>query len=113
MSKLVTFGAMCLVLLVTVSPAFAQVIEAGAEPAADEAAVEEATGFSMDLGRAFGAGLVILGAGFGIGRIGASAVESIARQPEVAGSVQTAMIISAALIEGATFFALVVCWIKI
>lgn len=66
-------------------------------------------GFSMNLGGAFGAGLVILGAGYGIGRIGASAVESMARQPEVAGNIQTAMIISAALIEGATFFALIVC----
>jgi F-type H+-transporting ATPase subunit c len=66
-------------------------------------------GFSIDFGAAFGAGLVILGAGWGIGRIGGSAVESMARQPEVAGSVQTAMIISAALIEGATFFGLIVC----
>ena len=48
-------------------------------------------------------------AGIGIGRIGGSAVESMARQPEVIGSIQTAMIISAALIEGATFFALIVC----
>ena len=61
---------------------------------------------------AFGAGLVILGAGFGIGRIGGSAVESMARQPEVAGNIQTAMIIAAALIEGATFFALIVCMIS-
>ena len=63
----------------------------------------------MNLGAAVGAGLVILGAGLGIGRIGAAAVESMSRQPEVAGQVQTAMIISAALIEGATFFALIVC----
>jgi len=56
-----------------------------------------------------GAGLVAIGAGFGIGKIGASAVESIARQPEAAGSVQTAMIISAALIEGFTFYALFIC----
>ena len=61
------------------------------------------------LGGAFGAGLVILGAGMGIGRIGASAVESISRQPEAAGNIQTAMIISAALIEGATFFGLIIC----
>ncbi len=61
------------------------------------------------LGGAFGAGIVILGAGFGIGNIGARAVESIARQPEVATNIQTAMIISAALIEGATFFALIIC----
>lgn len=65
--------------------------------------------FSVFLGGAFGAGLVIIGAGIGIGKIGASAVESIARQPEVAGNIQTAMIISAALIEGATFFGLIVC----
>ena len=63
----------------------------------------------MNFGSAFGAGIVLLGAGLGIGRIGSSAVESMARQPEVAGNVQTAMIISAALIEGATFFALIVC----
>jgi F-type H+-transporting ATPase subunit c len=61
------------------------------------------------LGGAFGAGLVILGAGYGIGRIGSCEVESMARQPEVAGNIQTAMIISAALIEGATFFGLIVC----
>jgi F-type H+-transporting ATPase subunit c len=61
------------------------------------------------LGGAFGAGLVILGAAMGIGKIGSAAVESMARQPEVAGNIQTAMIIAAALIEGATFFALIVC----
>jgi len=60
-------------------------------------------------GPAAGAGLVILGAGFGIGKIGASAVESMARQPEVASNVQTAMLIAAALIEGVTFFALIIC----
>jgi len=65
--------------------------------------------FSWYLGGAFGAGLVILGAGWGIGKIGASAVEGMSRQPEAAGNIQTAMIISAALIEGATFFALIVC----
>lgn len=58
---------------------------------------------------AIGAAVTIIGAGYGIGRIGSSAVESIARQPEVAGQIQTAMIIAAALIEGVTFFALIVC----
>ena len=58
---------------------------------------------------AIGAGLAIIGAGMGIGRIGGAACESMARQPEVAGRIQTAMIIAAALIEGAAFFALVVC----
>jgi len=61
---------------------------------------------------AVGAGLAIIGAGLGIGKIGASACESMARQPEMAGSVQTAMIIAAALIEGAAFFALIVCLIN-
>lgn len=56
-----------------------------------------------------GAGVTILGAGYGISRIGSAAVESMARQPEIAGKIQTAMIIAAALIEGATFFALIVC----
>jgi len=65
--------------------------------------------FALYLGGAFGAGLVILGAGAGIGKIGSSAVESMSRQPEAAGNIQTAMIISAALIEGATFFGLIVC----
>ena len=60
------------------------------------------------LGGAIGAGLVIMGGAAGIGRIGGSAVESMARQPEVAGQIKTAMIITAALIEGATLFAVVV-----
>lgn len=57
---------------------------------------------------AIGAGLAVLGAGIGIGRIGGSAMEAIARQPEAASRIQTAMIISAALIEGVTLFAIVV-----
>lgn len=61
------------------------------------------------LGGGLGAAITILGAGFGIGRIGSSAVESMSRQPEVAGNIQTAMIISAALIEGVTFLSLVIC----
>lgn len=60
-------------------------------------------------GGAIAAALTIIGAGYGIGRIGSSALESMARQPEVAGNIQTAMIIAAALVEGATFFALIVC----
>jgi F-type H+-transporting ATPase subunit c len=96
MLKLAKIMVLCWVVMLIASPAMAQA------PAA-------AGGFSMNLGPAVGAGLVILGAAFGIGRIGGQAVESMARQPEVAGNIQTAMIISAALIEGATFFALIVC----
>ncbi|HOB82804.1 MAG TPA: ATP synthase F0 subunit C [Bacteroidales bacterium] len=60
---------------------------------------------------AVGAGLAVIGAGVGIGRIGGSAMEAIARQPEAANKVQTAMIISAALIEGVALFAVVVALI--
>lgn len=57
---------------------------------------------------AIGAGLAVIGAGIGIGRIGGQAMDAIARQPEAVGKIQTAMIISAALIEGAALFAIVV-----
>jgi F-type H+-transporting ATPase subunit c len=63
------------------------------------------------LGAGIGAGIVALGAGLGIGKIGGSAMESIARQPEAGGKVQTAMIISAALIEGVALFGVIVCLI--
>jgi len=56
---------------------------------------------------AVGVGLVVIGAGYGIGRIGSSAVEAMARQPEAAGKIQTAMIIAAALIEGVALFGVV------
>jgi F-type H+-transporting ATPase subunit c len=61
------------------------------------------------IGAGLGAAITIVGAGYGFGRIGAAALESMARQPEVAGRVQTAMLIIAALLEGATFFSLIVC----
>ena len=60
---------------------------------------------------AIGAGMAVLGASYGIGRIGEKAMEGIARQPEAASKIQTAMIIAAALIEGATLFAIVVALI--
>jgi len=56
-----------------------------------------------------GAGLVLMGGGAAIGRIGSAAVESMARQPEVAGTINTAMLITAAMVEGATLFGVVVC----
>ena len=57
---------------------------------------------------AIGAGLAVIGAGLGIGRIGGSAMDGIARQPEAAGKIQTAMIIAAALVEGVALFGVVV-----
>ncbi len=77
-----------------------------------DAGGEHATFLTTDgarkLGGAIGAGLVVMGGAAGIARIGGSAVESMARQPEVAGNISTAMIITAAMIEGATLFAVVV-----
>jgi F-type H+-transporting ATPase subunit c len=59
------------------------------------------------LGAGIGMGLAIIGAGLGIGRIGGQAVEAIARQPEAAADIRAAMILTAALVEGATLAALV------
>ncbi len=94
MNRLSRIAALCFVIMLVATPVFA------AEGAAG--------GTSISFSAAFGAGMVIIGAGYGIGKIGSCAVESMARQPEVANNIQTAMLISAALIEGATFFALIV-----
>ncbi len=75
-------------------------------------AMAQDSGGGIRFSGAIGAAVTIIGAGYGIGKIGSAAVESMARQPEVAGRVQLAMLISAALIEGATFFALVVCILR-
>jgi F-type H+-transporting ATPase subunit c len=112
MAKFCKLTMMCLALLLVATPAFAQVTEAEEELTAAERATNTRTavpGGFMNLGAAIGAGLVMIGAGLGIGRIGGQAVEGMSRQPEAAGNIQTAMLISAALIEGATFFALIVC----
>ena len=69
----------------------------------------QATASLGSLAGPIGAGIVILGAGLGIGKIGAAAMESIARQPEAVSDIRMSMIIVAALIEGAALFAIVVC----
>lgn len=104
MFKWVKLAALVFALMMVAAPAMAQGPDDPEAPA-----VENEVTPLIDLSGAFGAGLVILGAAYGIGSIGSKAVESMARQPEVAGNIQTAMLISAALIEGATFFALIVC----
>jgi F-type H+-transporting ATPase subunit c len=78
-----------------------------AQEAAEKATFLTSQGAAW-LGGAIGAGLAIMGGAAGIGRIGGSAVESMARQPAAAGQISTAMIITAAMIEGATLFAVVV-----
>jgi F-type H+-transporting ATPase subunit c len=75
------------------------------EPAAD--AVKTALNNNALLGAGIGMGLALIGAGIGIGRIGGQAVEAIARQPEASADIRGAMILTAALIEGATLAALV------
>ena len=77
-------------------------------PAAFGQEAESGVGEIGRLGGPIGAGLAVIGAGLGIGRIGGSATEAIARQPEMAGQIQTAMIITAALIEGVALFAAVI-----
>jgi len=61
------------------------------------------------LAAGLGAGMAVIGAGLGIGKLAAAAMEGSARQPTAAGDIRTSMIIAAALIEGATLFAIVVC----
>jgi F-type H+-transporting ATPase subunit c len=60
------------------------------------------------LGAAIGAGLAVIGAGIGIGRIGGQAMDAMARQPEKLGDLRTAMIIAAALVEGVAFFGCII-----
>src|SRR5438876_10639077 len=76
-------------------------------------AMAQGTGSTTLAGGAIGAGigaaLTIVGAGYGFGKIGSAALESMARQPEVAADVGRNMLTIAALLEGATFFSLIVC----
>src|SRR6516165_7859134 len=109
----ITLASLFLVIAVMAIPAFAAPDTTGGAAPAATAAPAAPSNFPIGSGLAIvGAGLSILGAGIGIGRIGGSACESIARQPEMASNVQTAMIIAAALIEGLAFFALIICFLN-
>ena len=108
MAKFAKLFALTFVIMACVAaPALAQPAE---EPAAGAAAVS-LTGDNalISFSGAFGVALTVIGAAYGIGKLASAALESMARQPEVAGSIQTAMIIAAALIEGFTFYALFIC----
>src|SRR5262249_34313222 len=98
MSKVSTYVSAVLCLLVFVAFASAQA-----------AVPTNVTLAGRGVGAAMGIALSIVGAGWGFGRIGAAALESMARQPDKAGEIQTAMIIIAALLEGATLLALILC----
>ena len=67
----------------------------------------------LGLGASIGAAIAAIAAGIGIGKIGASAMEAIARQPEAAGDIRMSMIIIAALVEGVALFAIVVCFLAL
>jgi F-type H+-transporting ATPase subunit c len=110
-TKVAKLFALCLVAsLALATPAWAQ--EEGAEATTAPAVTAPAAADAWTLitfSGAFGAALTTIGAAYGIGKLASAALESMARQPEVAGNIQTAMIIAAALIEGFTFFALFIC----
>jgi F-type H+-transporting ATPase subunit c len=117
-NRLTKIAVLFVVLLTTIGlPAWAAAQPAGEKaPAAAEgkpAAATPASTWNILAGAAFGAGLVTLGAGYGIGKIGSCAVESMARQPEVASSIQTAMLITAAMIEGVALLAVVGCLVNL
>ena len=124
--KKAVFAMLFAMVLTVVSAAFAQEAAPAADdqaaapaaaatdaaPAAEaEAEVAAPANNSYKILVPIGCAFIIAGAGFGIGRIGGNAVDAMARQPEAASAIQTAMILAAALIEGATLFALVICLI--
>jgi F-type H+-transporting ATPase subunit c len=82
---------------------------ASAPVLAQESGAAHYTFAGAGVGAGLGAAITLIGAGYGFGKIGAAAVESMARQPEVAPRIQTAMLIIGAMLEGATFFALLIC----
>ncbi len=88
---------------------FAMTLSAVTLVCASPAMAQEGGKALISFSGSFGAGLAVIGAALGIGKLGSSALESMARQPEVADKIQLAMIIAAALIEGFTLFAVYVC----
>jgi F-type H+-transporting ATPase subunit c len=96
-------GVVIVVLLVSAAPAWA--------------ALDNPTGsgtfYGTAMGVGIGAAITMIGAGWGFGRIGAAALESMARQPEVQARLFTTMLLIAALLEGATFFSLIVCLLMV
>jgi len=99
-------------LMITTPAAAAEGEGEGAQTPAAATSGSGIGGLKGGLG-AIGAGLALIGGGWGIGRIGSGAVEAVARQPEAGGTIFQQMIISAALIEGATLFAVVVALLTV
>lgn len=105
-SKFVSLALLAMIVLGFTTMAFAEEAKSPAEPDGSVFFHNEGAG---KFGGPIGAGLVLFGGAAGISRIGVAACESIARQPEAGGRIFTSMIITAAMIEGATFFAVLVC----
>ena len=97
-------------ILAIVEPAFAQAADQAAGDAAGAAgeAVAEMPNWGAGIGKGMAAGLAVIGAGIGIGKIGAGACEATARQPEMGGRIFVNMILTAALVEGVALFGVVV-----
>ena len=111
MSKTILSVAIAFGVLLLLAPAIAGAQPTEAEIAANEHAIAMARASETGLrgiGVGLGAGLAVIGGGIGLGLVGKGAVESIARQPEAGGPIGTNMILIAALVEGATLFAVVV-----
>ena len=108
-NKLMWIGAAAVAMtLLSSTTAFAQDTDAGEELTAGGWVFPSKSPGLAIIGAGLGAGMIVMGAARGIGNIGSSAVESIARQPEAGGRIFTSMLIAAALIEGFTFFALLI-----
>src|SRR5438270_13710235 len=102
MTRLAVFTL--IVFICCATPLFAQ----PEAPKGGGTTVNAAPFYGPAIAAGLGAGLTLIGAGIGFGKIGAAALESMARQPQVAGAIGTNMLIIAALLEGATFFSLVI-----
>ena len=113
MRSVVKIGLLVAMLGMACAPALAE--EATTQPAGDatpQARSADGSGAGRGIaivGACFGAGMCAIGGGYAIARIGSKCIESIARQPEAAGTMFAPMIVSAAMVEGGMLFAIVVC----
>src|SRR5262245_37780778 len=102
----------CFLFLATATPVLAQSQLKEVEPGKTVRTAPQSAVFSgAAIAAGLGMGITIIGAGIGLGRIGAAAMEGMARQPEVAPRIQTAMIIIAAMLEGATLASVILCFL--
>jgi F-type H+-transporting ATPase subunit c len=99
----------CVVFVVSATPVLAQ--DTPLERAREKATLTTSVFSGAAVAAGLGMGLTIIGAGIGLGRIGSAAMDGMSRQPEVAPRIQTAMLIIAAMLEGATLFSVLMCYL--